>query len=95
MRTYRDQKKTKEMEELLAILKSKTEDRKVMKRALTLMDNTKSFDYTVKYLKSLYGEIESSIVSLGKNQKLTKLLETIASEVDDCHDVRKRIIEAA
>jgi len=94
LRSYRDQKKTKEMDELLTILKSKTEDRKVMKRALTLMDNTKSFDHTVKYLKSLYSEIESSISSLGKNLKLSKLLEQIASEVDDCYDVRKRVIEA-
>ena len=95
LRTYKTSGKTKEMGELFTLLRSKAEDKKTIKRALSLMDQTKSFDYTVTYLKNLYREIEASISALGKNSKLSSLLSSIASEVDDCYDVRKRVIEAA
>jgi len=95
LRSYKNAGKTNEMKELLSLLQSKTEDKKTIKKALSLMDKTGSFDYTMTYLKNLYRDIEISIASQSKNPKLSSLLSSIASEVDDCHDVRKRVIETA
>jgi geranylgeranyl diphosphate synthase type 3 len=95
LRSYRATGKKAKMDELLSLLQSKSEDKKTIKRALALMDDTASFEHTVKYLKHLFADIESSIASLGRNPRLSDLLKTIAGEVDDCHDVRKRVIEAA
>ena len=94
LRKYRDQGKVKEMDELLSILKSRTTDKAVMKRALTLMNDTGSFEHTVQYLQNLYRDIEASIALLGKNPKLSELLKAIASELDDCYDIKGRVIAA-
>jgi len=94
LRAYKEQGKEDKFKELMEILNSKTEDRKVMKRALTLMDDTNSFDFTIQYLKKLFDDVKELIQSLGSNDKLLHVMSAMAAEVEDCHQVRKRVINA-
>lgn len=94
LRKYRDNGDELRKNALLKLLQAKTTDKNQIKEALRLMDNTGSFDYTIKYLETLVSDIKISIEQLGGNPMLLKLVCTLAMEVDDCHDVRGRVIDA-
>ena len=94
LRTLRDSKRQEEMNELLSLLQNKTTDRKQIKRALLIMDLTGSFDYTLKYLRKLLVQMKDSIDLIGENKMLVMLIDNLAKDLDDCYDIRKRVIEA-
>ena len=95
LRTLGKSNRGEKKQKLLVILNSKTMDRALIKEALNLMNETGSFEYTVSYLRNLESAIYKSIQDLGGNETLVKLVKTISQEVDDCHDVKARVIDVA
>ena len=92
LRTFQQQNKEAQLNELLQILKEETKDMEKIKHALILLHSTDSFNYTIKYLAKLYQQIMDIIARLGENQKLCSLLESLKDEIEDCQDVSGKVI---
>lgn len=80
--------------ELVGLLAKKTVAVDEIKRALTIMHATGSFDYTSTYLQELHDSLLNDVVALGDNFSLRKVLIALNSELDDCRDVRGKVIDA-
>eukprot|EP01104_Vermistella_antarctica_P013621 TRINITY_DN4154_c0_g1_i2.p1 TRINITY_DN4154_c0_g1~~TRINITY_DN4154_c0_g1_i2.p1 ORF type:complete len:319 (+),score=86.76 TRINITY_DN4154_c0_g1_i2:140-1096(+) len=62
---------------LLNILKQRTEDVELKKHALRYMEETKSFEYTLKVIKTLYDEVVVEITNLGGNETLLSIMDDL------------------
>lgn len=94
LHSLRALKGTKKYDELLDILNMKTTDPVTIRRALAIMEGTKSFSHCLTYLSNLRTSIESTIKKLGGNKQLLDVVKTLAVDLEDCHDVQKRVIDA-
>jgi len=66
---------------LLNILKRRTEDIDIKKHAVAYMKTTGSFDYTKKVLDDLRLQILTTLDGLGGNEKITKILEQLETNL--------------
>lgn len=92
LRTYQSRSQPAKAQELLSILKSGTTDPLEIRKALSLMDDTDSFAYTLQYLHKLTTTIRFNIAKLGENPVLLGLLSQLDKDLDDCRNV-KSVIE--
>ena len=67
-------------ERLHKIIKKCTESETIKKYALTLIEETDSFAYTLAKLNSLYAGMQAEVANLGGNDKLLGLLEKLHSQ---------------
>lgn len=65
---------------IVEILKQKTEDVDLKKYALSIMEKTKSFEYTEKVIEEHKEQVLKLITELGGNPYLLKLVETLMKQ---------------
>ncbi|KAJ3042534.1 Geranylgeranyl pyrophosphate synthase [Rhizophlyctis rosea] len=73
-------KATPESRQMLSILKQRTTDIEVKRFAIKLMDKTKTFEYTSKYLSRIEQEARDEIRRLGGNDLLESYLTYLAKD---------------
>jgi geranylgeranyl diphosphate synthase type 3 len=60
--------------QLLEILKQKPQSVELKQYALKLMEATNTFDYTKKYLRNVYTDIQQEVYKFGNNPLLDEIL---------------------
>jgi geranylgeranyl diphosphate synthase type 3 len=68
---------------LLNILRKRTKDVELKKFALTLLQNTDTFNYCLQFLETLEKEIRAEISRLGGNPLLEKIIDRLSVKKED------------